>query len=269
MASDYMQREGSFMNRKDRDEIFMNMNKSFEIFLDPKRCKGCTHVAMHARLNSQGLLQEMERRQSLLLSTPGPQQTLAAEFRSLQQKLSSISISKDQRSRLLHQSNEIERKLYRMIPELKSRVVSVQQIANELPIDAVLIEFLRVRNIDVSKPRGQQWSAGRYLALILRANGSVQAVELGPARDVEESIALALQASEQSLENAPKLWAQVSQHIIKPLAKATHGAKTWFISPDGELNRVPFAALLSPHSPSLLSEAVQLRVLTSGRDLWI
>ena len=63
---------------------------------------------MHARLNSQGLLQEMERRQSLLLSAPGPQQTLAAEFRSLQQKLSSISISKDQRSRLQHQSNEIE-----------------------------------------------------------------------------------------------------------------------------------------------------------------
>ena len=62
-----------------------------------------------------------------------------------------------------------------MIPELKPRVVSVQQIANELPIDAVLIEFLRVRKVDVSKPRGQLWSAGRYLALILRANGSVQA----------------------------------------------------------------------------------------------
>ena len=267
MTSDFMQREGSFLKRKDREALFFQIANSIEIFLDPQRCRGCEDIALLSRLNSQGLLQEMERRQSLLISAPGPQQKLAADFRSLQQKLSSIAIGKDQRQRLQRQSDDIEQKLYRTIPELKSRVVSVQQIANVLPVDAVLIEFVRLRSIDVSKPRGQQWGPGRYVALILRSNGSVQTVELGPAEDIEALIILALNASEQSLDNAPQLWSQVSQEIIKPLAQATKGMKTWFISPDGELNRVPFAALSSPHSPSLLSEAVQLRVLTSGRDL--
>ena len=145
------------------------------------------------------------------------------------------------------------------------RVVSVQQIANVLPVDAVLIEFVRLRSIDVSKPRGQQWGPGRYVALILRSNGSVQTVELGPAEDIEALIILALTASEQSLDNAPQLWSQVSQEIIKPLAQATKGMKTWFISPDGELNRVPFAALSSPHPPSLLrSRATACSDLRSG-----
>ena len=154
-----------------------------------------------------------------------------------------------------------------MIPELEPRFVSVQQVAKILPADAVLVEFVRVRSFDVSKPRGRQWGSGRYVALILRPNGSVQKAELGADQDVESLIASALQASEQQLEDAPQLWSQVSHKIIKPLAQATQGAKTWFVSPDGELNRVPFAALSSPNSSSFLSEAVQLRVLTTGREL--
>lgn len=267
LASARFQRQGSFLSRKEREPLFSLMSESFEIFLDPKLCQGCADVAMFARLNLQGLLQEMERRQSLLVFAQGPQQKLANNLRSVQQQLASMALDKNQRGRLEIQRNEIEQNLYRLIPELKPRVVSVQQIAKALPVDAVLVEFVRIRSFDASKPRGQQWGAGRYVALILHSNGSVQTEELGSAKDVEALIALALQASEQKLVDAPQLWADVSQRIIRPLARATQGTKTWFISPDGELNRVPFAALSSPTSSSLLSEVVQLRVLTTGREL--
>ena len=55
--------------------------------------------------------------------------------------------------------------------------------------------------------------------------------------------------------------------MIRPLANATKGAKSWFISPDGELNRIPFAALSAATRDQLLGEAVQLRLLTTGREL--
>ena len=247
--------------------MFNIINDPFEYFSDPKRCKSCAEVALFARLNRQGLLQEMERRQTLLVSAPGPQQKLANDLHSVQQRLASVSLGKEVRKQLELQRNEIEQNLYRLIPELKPRVVSVQQIAQALPPDAALIEFVRIRSFDAAKPRGKQWGSARYVALILRPTGSVQTAELGSAIDLEAVIALALQASEQQLEDAPQLWDQASQKIIKPLAKATQGVKTWFVSPDGELNRVPFAALSSPHSASLLSDSVQLRVLTTGREL--
>ena len=64
-----------------------------------------------------------------------------------------------------------------------------------------------------------------------------------------------------------ELWAQVGRLVLDPLSSATRGVNTLFISPDGELNRVPFAALPAPGSSQLLSEALQLRILTTGREL--
>ena len=43
--------------------------------------------------------------------------------------------------------------------------------------------------------------------------------------------------------------------------------ETIFISPDAELNRIPFAAINSHKGSNLLGEIVDLRLLTTGRDL--
>lgn len=55
--------------------------------------------------------------------------------------------------------------------------------------------------------------------------------------------------------------------VLNPLSAATREVNTLFISPDGELNRIPFAALPAPGSSQLLSEALKLRMLTTGREL--
>ena len=170
LALDWFQREGSFLSRKEREPLFFVTHESFEFFLDPIVVKLCR--CRDVRTAQQpGFIAEMERRQSLLVSAPGPQQKLVNDLRSIQKQLASVALDKDQRKQLELQRNEVEQQLYRMIPELKPRVVSVQQIAKALPTDAVLVEFSRVRFFDISKSRGQQWGAGRYVALILRPNG--------------------------------------------------------------------------------------------------
>ena len=55
--------------------------------------------------------------------------------------------------------------------------------------------------------------------------------------------------------------------MIKPLKESIGDAQTLFISPDAELNRIPFAALSSHKDNQLLGEAVKIRVLTTGREL--
>jgi CHAT domain-containing protein len=74
--------------------------------------------------------------------------------------------------------------------------------------------------------------------------------------------------------------AEVSRLVLAPLQRELAGVRELFISPDGELNRLPFAALpvAGPKSGGLtdgpitadgktLGAAVALRLLTTGRDL--
>ena len=62
-------------------------------------------------------------------------------------------------------------------------------------------------------------------------------------------------------------YVKINQLVIAPIKAATGGATTWFVSPDGELNRLPFAALPAPDGKGYLAEAVELRLLTTGREL--
>ena len=55
--------------------------------------------------------------------------------------------------------------------------------------------------------------------------------------------------------------------MTKPLKESIGDAQTLFISPDAELNRIPFAALSSHKDNQLLGDAVKIRLLTTGREL--
>jgi len=60
----------------------------------------------------------------------------------------------------------------------------------------------------------------------------------------------------------------VASKVLAPLLPQLQGRRRWFLSPDGELNRIPYTALPFHGQPSQrLVQAVQLRLLTSGRDL--
>ena len=74
-------------------------------------------------------------------------------------------------------------------------------------------------------------------------------------------------ASEQRLADAEVLWAEVGEMVMQPLAKSVASVDTLVISPDGELNRLPFAALPAPDGGGLLAERYQLRLVTTGREM--
>ena len=130
------------------------------------------------------------------------------------------------------------------------------------------MELEKSQPFDGRKPKKQRWGTPRYLALILKPDGRTTAIQLGDAAPIESAIQQALKASATNASDAPQLWARVSELVLQPLAPALAGSREWFLSPDAELNRVPFAALPAPQAPGQsLAEAVQLRLLTTGRDL--
>ncbi len=225
-------------------------------------------VAFQVRLNRQGLLQEIEQRQALLLRSSGTTREQVEQLQALTQQLASVSLPLERRSALRQQRDHLQAALYRTLPDLQIPSVSVQDVAKALPPDGALLEFQRFQPFDGKQPPGKSLGSPRYVALILRPNGTITPVQLGPAKPIDAAILQALQASAANTSDATALWGKVSQLVLQPLQPHLASTRQWFLSPDGELNRVPFAAIPSPQQPGVpVAQAVQLRQLTTGRDL--
>jgi CHAT domain-containing protein/tetratricopeptide (TPR) repeat protein len=229
---------------------------------------GGTQLALEFRLNRQGLLSEIEQRQALLLNTPGFDRTKVEKLQALIQQLSSITLPSDRRSELREQRNKLQSEIYRQIPQLELKLVTTPEVAKALPVDGVLVEFQRYQPYVFRKPKGQRWGEPQYIALVLKPDASVASVPLGPAAAIDSTIHKGLRASAERLSDADTIWAELSEQLLKPLLPHLTGSRQWFLSPDGELNRVPFAALPAPQKPGTrLAQIVQLRLITTGREL--
>ena len=264
-----IQREAPFMARHKRQALISTFGsaqeKSFSLAI---RNSDGANLALFARLNRQGLLAQIEKHQAKLSSLPGSQQQAASELRSITQQLSSLTLQAEQRVALRSRQDELEKQLYRLLPVLKPRIVEVEQVAQALPSDGVLVEFQKYRPFDGKKAKEERWGEAQYLAMILKANGLVEVVELGKAALIDQAIENAIEGIEKQMGDAPNLLSKVSRLVINPLMASTGEATTWFISPDAELNRLPFAALpFVGEREGYLSNAVNLRLLTTGREL--
>jgi CHAT domain-containing protein len=92
-------------------------------------------------------------------------------------------------------------------------------------------------------------------------------VDLGPA-DVIESLIRELRAaaSDPQRGDVKERAAALSAKVLAPLQSSLQGARHLLLSPDGELNLVPMAALVDAQG-HYLSQRFELTHLTSGRDL--
>lgn len=261
----YFQRESAYLASLKRLALRNTTLPSYPLDAISAQGSEGARLALFISLNRKSLIAEIERRQSVLATVNGSQ--IKEKLGDVIQQLALSTNSSEERTRLNIELERLEENMFRVIPELRPRVVEVEQVASALPANSALLEFQRYQQFDKRKPQAQQWGSARYLALVLKPGGSIAAVDLGPAAPLEKLIHQALRASEENAEDASTLWAEVSRSILNPLATTIRGAKVLFLSPDGELNRVPFAALPAPGISQVLSETVQLRLLTTGRDL--
>lgn len=230
------------------------------------------HLALEARLNRVGLLAEIEQRQRLLYGGSKAARDLGEQLAGLDRQLASVTLTSKQRQQLSVYRQQLETQLYQQLPALRINGVTNEQIAavlRELAPQGLLVEFQRYRPLMPSKTGiDPEWAAPRYVALTLRPDGRITAIKLGDAAPIDTAIARAVDASAQGQEDALALWGQVSRLLFTPLQSELKGVQELFLSPDSELNRIPFAALpVGNDTSKLLSDVVQLRILTTGRDL--
>jgi CHAT domain-containing protein/tetratricopeptide (TPR) repeat protein len=155
--------------------------------------------------------------------------------------------------------------------------VSLAALQATLPDGAVLIDIVRLdqHRIGLGKPTEQQ--PARYVAWVTVKAGAPKVIDLGPAAPIDAAVAAARQAivdapktirsdgeaaAEKALRDAA---AGLTRLVLSPLRAAAGSATVWFVAPDGELWIYPWAAM--PTADGYLVEAIDVRYVTSGRDL--
>ncbi|MFM7653033.1 MAG: CHAT domain-containing protein, partial [Vulcanococcus sp.] len=219
----------------------------------------------------QGLLAEIELRQRLLLGSSPQTRALGERLAGLDRQLASVTLTPAQRDGLRAQRQQLEGELNRLLPALRIEPVSTAQVAaalRALAPQGLLVEFQKYWPWSRQGSGPADWGPARYVALLLHPDGRIAAIPLGPAAPIDQAIEQAHAASAANKSDAPSLWAKVSALLLSPFQPQLAGVRDLFLSPDGELHRIPYAALPAPGNGSqLLNAAFQLRLLTTGRDL--
>jgi tetratricopeptide (TPR) repeat protein/CHAT domain-containing protein len=164
--------------------------------------------------------------------------------------------------------------------EMASRRFRIDDIVEALPEGTVLWEFLRYEPYDFKKAGSEKERTGppRYLAITLDHTGTINLTDLGDAGEIDSLVSLArtkiykargevfsplVTESERSLAHVT---GEIYERIFVPLEKSIGAANYIFISPDGELNLMPFEILPCPDGEFVV-ERFRVSYLSSGRDL--
>ncbi|WP_437764828.1 CHAT domain-containing tetratricopeptide repeat protein [Sorangium sp. So ce281] len=164
---------------------------------------------------------------------------------------------------------ELERQKARLEAELgkrgatllrDDRLVTLAEVKAAIPEDAALVEMI------VRRPVGEAAEAPRLAAYVLRRRGAARFVDLGEAR-AAAGLVDELRQALASPRRDPALAARaLDERVLRPLRPLLGDARRILISPDGELNLVPFGALLDEGGRALI-ERFTFTYLSSGRDL--
>ncbi|RKH48245.1 CHAT domain-containing tetratricopeptide repeat protein [Corallococcus sicarius] len=153
----------------------------------------------------------------------------------------------------------------RALAALPSPADIVDRVAAALPGDGALVEFITYEDRPLVSGRGTAGPRLRCLALVLLPDASIRTLDLGPAGPIEAAASRMRDAlARQDASFEPEA-AALYQLAFRPLLPLLGDAHRLFISPDGQLALVPFAALHD--GQRFLVDTHDFTYLTSGKDL--
>lgn len=150
----------------------------------------------------------------------------------------------------------------------RAQPVTLDRVQRAIPENAALIEFAIYRPFAPTAPDNRQaYGEPHYVVYVLRHQGEVQWKELGDANVIEEAVNRLRQSlRDPQRKDALQLARAVDEKIMQPVRALVGDATQLLISPDGELNLIPFGALVDEQGHYLI-ERYACTYLTSGRDL--
>ncbi|MDJ0518013.1 MAG: tetratricopeptide repeat protein [Trichodesmium sp. MO_231.B1] len=144
--------------------------------------------------------------------------------------------------------------------------VTIEAVQKLIPADAVLVEIMQYYPFDAKAKRGEQWGRPHYAAYILHSTGAPQWIDLGAAEPINNTITEFRAQLSQPNSSIQEVARTLDQQVMQPIRQKLGNAKHIFLSPDSQLNLIPFAALVDENNQYLIQN-YNITYLTTGRDL--
>jgi CHAT domain-containing protein len=153
----------------------------------------------------------------------------------------------------------------------QTQPVSIEAVQRALPPGSALVELVSYKPYNIAPGKsaggGARFGPARYAAYVLLPEGEPLFADLGDAASIDERVARLRDRLKSPASGDVKSAARdLDESVMRPVRRLLGKNRRVFISPDGTLNLVPFAALVDEHG-SYLVEHYAISYLTSGRDL--
>ena len=265
-----IQKQAPFIPLFDR----INFLKTFGYFephpgMSIEKRNGAINANYFIHLNSHGILEEIERRQALITSSKLNTE-LKEKIDYYKQLIANRNIKKSDLENYLSLLKKTEEELFISEPELKIKLVNIEDIREVMPVNSSLVEFLKIPAVLNSD--GEEIFNSYYVSFILNSNGNLNIFKHVDSSLIDQKINDALLSTKENNKNLSKseienLWSEVFKLVINPLNKFIDKSEIIFISPDSMLNLVPFQALKDANNENYFVDQHKVKLITSGRDL--
>ena len=198
-----------------------------------------------------------------------------------QSQLANLQLSNDTRlapaerrahaAELETEIEKLQQDIGRRSPEYRARTlpVTLDAVRAAIPADGALVEIFVYKPYNAkAKSIYEYYGEARYVAYVLKPQWDApQAVDLGEAAPIDSDLQLWREALlNPASADVRQLGQRVDERVMRPVRNLLGATKRLFISPDGALNLIPFAALVDENNRYLV-ETYTFNYLASGRDL--
>ena len=170
---------------------------------------------------------------------------------------------------LAEQKENLEEKISRRSAEFRSQnqPATIAAVRAALPENAALVEFSVYFPFDPKAIESESFGKPHYAAYVVRRSGEIRWKDLGETKLIDEIVESFRASLNDPKQSDIKIKArQADAQIMQPLRRLAGDATQLLISPDGELNLIPFEALVDEQNKYLV-ENYSFTYLSSGRDL--
>jgi len=267
------------------DSLIATTNKAISLNLQaaPDNLQAA-RLALTTVLRRKGRLLELEvnQAQSLRQNLTTEDQALLTQLTAARSRLAQLIFKKPealpiedyriQVATLQAEISQLENRLFKQqaSSDTAPEPVTIEAVQQAIPERTALVEWIRYTPFNPkAKSSDEEWGSPRYAAYILYSQGEPRWVDLGEAEAIEQAVLAFGRALRNPIRLPPvkqsgrTLDALIMQPVRELLAENTDHL---LLSPDSQLNLIPFAALVDERDRYLV-EAYQLTYLTSGRDL--
>lgn len=145
--------------------------------------------------------------------------------------------------------------------------VTTETVQSALPVGSALVEWVRYRKVEPkARTRSERYGSPRYAAVVLFPSGEPTWLDLGDAELIEAQVASLRMTLARGLVGASDEARRLDAMVMAPIRMKLGSTRHVFLSPDGDLNLLPFAALVDEQGRYLV-ESYTFTYLTGGRDL--